>query len=219
VAWQRVQMPLQSGGLGIHNLETFGWALRIWWLWVQKTTRPWAGLPIKVPRNAQALFDVVVDHVIGNGESTRFWSDWWLWYDIAELAPNLIQLIPKRVAKCQTVAQALHNRIWVADNKGALTVQILIEYLLIWDQVEPDVQDQYRWKFSQSGTYNSKSAYAASFEGSVSFFPSRIWRSWAQLRCKFFIWLAINKRCWTADHLGKRGLPHPSACPFGDHPW
>ena len=74
---------------------------------------------------------------------------------IAELAPNLMQLIPERVAKCRTVAQALHNSSWMADIKGALTVQILIEYLLIWDQVDgiflqSDVQDQYRWKFSQS---------------------------------------------------------------------
>jgi len=77
----------------------------------------------------------------------------------------LIQLIKKRVAKCRTVAQALqYNRSWVADIKGALTVQIIIEYWLIWHQVDgiflqPDVQDQYRWKFSHSGTYSSKSAY------------------------------------------------------------
>jgi hypothetical protein len=162
-------MPLEFGDMGIQNLETFGWALRIRWFCAQKTdpTRPWAGLPIQVPRNAQALFDVAVDHVVGNGESTRIWSDRWLnGNTIAGLAPNLIQLIPKRVAKCRTVAQALHNRSWVADNKGAITVQILIEYLLIWDQVDgiflqPDVQDQYRWEFSQSGTYSSKSAYAA----------------------------------------------------------
>ena len=24
-----------------------------------------------------------------------------------------------------------------------------------------------------------------------------------------FIWLAIRNRCWTADRLQKRGLPHP----------
>ena len=28
------------------------------------SARPWAGLPIQVPRNAQALFDVAVDHVL-----------------------------------------------------------------------------------------------------------------------------------------------------------
>lgn len=34
--------------------------------------------------------------------------------------------------------------------------------------------------------------------------------------CKFFLWLAENNRCWTADRLAKRGLPHPEACPLCD---
>jgi hypothetical protein len=28
------------------------------------------------------------------------------------------------------------------------------------------------------------------------------------LYCKLFIWLAVHNRCWTADHLTKRSLPH-----------
>ena len=32
---------------------------------------------------------------------------------------------------------------------------------------------------------------------------------------RFFIWLAVHNRCWTADR-AKRGLPHPSACPLCD---
>jgi len=31
-----VQRPLEYGGLGIHNLEKLGWALRIRWFWAQK---------------------------------------------------------------------------------------------------------------------------------------------------------------------------------------
>lgn len=36
VAWEKVQRPLEFGGLGIHNLELLGWSLRIRWLWAQK---------------------------------------------------------------------------------------------------------------------------------------------------------------------------------------
>lgn len=63
VSWERVQRPLEYGGLGIHNLETLGLALRICWLWAQKTdpTQPWAGFHVQVPRNAQALFNMAVD--------------------------------------------------------------------------------------------------------------------------------------------------------------
>ena len=44
----------------------------------------------------------------------------------------------------------------------------------------------------------------------------RIWKTWAPLRCKIFIWLAVKNRCWTADRLAKRGLPHPAVCPHCD---
>lgn len=99
--------------LGIHNLETLIWALRIHWLSAQKTdpSRTWAGLPVQVAHNAQALFYVVFKSIVGNGKTIRFWSDCWLsGKTVAEIAPNLIKLIPKRVVKNRTVAQALENR-------------------------------------------------------------------------------------------------------------
>jgi hypothetical protein len=90
----------------------------------------------------------------------------------------------------------------------------------IWDIIDSivlqhEVPDQFRWKLTQSGSYSSKSAYAAFFVGTIKMGPwKRIWRSWAPPRCKFFIWLFFHNRCWTADRLAKRGLPHPEACPF-----
>jgi hypothetical protein len=66
--------------------------------------------------------------------------------------PNLFKLIPSRVVKRRTVSQALNNRHWVLDIKGALKVQILVAYLQIWDLVDgvilhPDVPNQFHWKF------------------------------------------------------------------------
>lgn len=74
VSREFVQRPLQYGGLGILNLEMLGWALRVRWLWLQKTdaSRPWAGLHVQVHCNAKALFDVVVVSVVGSGESIKF---------------------------------------------------------------------------------------------------------------------------------------------------
>jgi len=95
-----------------------------------------------------------------------------------------------------------------------------MEYLQVWDPLEgvilqQGVPDQFRWKLSQSGSYSSKTAYAACFVGSIRFPPwRRIWKSWAPLRCKFFLWLAIKQRIWTADRLAKRGLL--IASPSGD---
>jgi hypothetical protein len=120
VAWERVQRPLEYGGLGIHNLEHLGCALRIHWLWAEKTdpSRPWAGLPVQVPRKAQALFNITVDAIVGNGEKIWFWTDRWLdGHTLVKLAPNLFNAVPKRTDK-RTVAQALQNRRWVNDIRG-----------------------------------------------------------------------------------------------------
>ncbi|WVZ62593.1 hypothetical protein U9M48_012327 [Paspalum notatum var. saurae] len=212
VSWERVQRPLEYGGLGIHNLEILGWSLRIRWLWAQKTdtTRPWSRLPIQVPRSAQAMFDMAVVSIVGNGQSTLFWSDRWLdGKTVAELAPSLFKAIPKRLIN----AHAVHNQTWVSDIRGVLSVRVLSEYLLIWELVDnivlqPEIPDQHKWKLSQTGSYSSRSAYAAFFEGLVKFGPwRRVWKTWALMRCKFFIWLAQHKRCWTADRLAKRSLP------------
>jgi hypothetical protein len=225
VSWDTVQRPFKFGGLGILNLEILSWALRIRWLWLQKTdvSRPWAGLPIQVPRNAKALFQVAVVSVLGNGESIKFWSDRWLQgKTIADHCPNLIILIPKRAAKQRTVAQGLADHKWVSDIKGALTYQVLVEYLHLWNLIEgvvirPDTADQHVWRLSNLGNYSSQSAYHAFFTGSITFAPwKRIWKTWAPLRCKFFIWLALKNRVWTADRLAKRGLSHPATCPLCD---
>ena len=105
VAWEKVQRPLEYGGLGIHNLELLGSALRIRWLWAEKTNhdRPWAGLPLTVPQKAKALFDVAVDAIVGNGEEILFWKDRWLdGHTLAEIAPNLFRTVTKRTVKRRT---------------------------------------------------------------------------------------------------------------------
>ena len=221
VSWEKVQRPLEYGGLGIHNLEFFGWALQCRWLWAQKTDAscPWAGLHIQVPLKAQALFNMATASVLGNGETILFLKDRWLeGKTLAEIAPNLFQSIPKRIVKSRTVAQALSNRRCVSDIKGGLPVEVLMEYLVLWDKIDGvilqhDVPDQYRWKLTQYGIYTSKSTYEACFVGSIKFTPWRkVWRSWAPLRCKFFVWLAVKHRLWMADRLASRGMQHHPAC-------
>jgi hypothetical protein len=34
--------------------------------------------------------------------------------------------------------------------------------------------------------------------------------------CKFFMWTAALNRCWTADRLARKGLPHPAVCSLCD---
>ena len=109
-----------------------------------------------------------------------------------------------------------------ADIKGAHTVGVMVDYLLIWDilsdfSLQPDVEDSHIWRFSLDGQYSAKTAYKGFFVGSTSFEPyERIWKTWAPPKCRFFVWLVTHNRCWTADRLARRGLPHPEQCPLCD---
>ena len=157
---------------------------------LQKTdsTRPWAGLQIQVHPNVKALFSIAVSTVVGDGGNTKFWTERWLHgRSVAEVAPHLVTLVPRRVINQRTVQQALENRRWVADIKGALSVQAISEYLQLWVlledfELQQGVQDHHVWRFAESGGYSSKSAYGAFFVGSIRFAPwKRVWKTWAPL--------------------------------------
>ena len=44
--------------------------------------------------------------------------------------------------------------------------------------------------------------------------PRLVWRNWAPPKCKFFAWLVLQNRIWTADRLVKRGWPNQGTCPY-----
>jgi hypothetical protein len=95
----------------------------------------------------------------------------------------------------------------------------ILEFLQLWEIIEDfhlqDRADKHVWRFTSSGLF--KSAYRAFFIGAVVFEPwKRIWKSWAAPKCKFFIWLGINNKCWTAHMLKRRGLDFPECCVLCD---
>jgi len=195
------------------------------WLWIEKTKpeRPWAGLEIPVHLHTLAMFAISVVTWVGNGEKHFFfWADRWVHEScLEELAPNVFKSVPSRLRNKRIVAEALHELTWVSDIRGALGWHGLAEYLQLWDMISGIAltvnEDAHQWRFESSGTFSTRSAYRAFFIASISFEPwKRIWKSWAPGKCKTFIWLAIRNRCWTADRLQRRGLPHPDHCPLCD---
>jgi hypothetical protein len=224
VAWEKVLRPLDLGGLGIPNLEVMAWALQIRWQWFKKTRadRPWTDLELPSHPNSIALFTIAVTTEVGNGNNTLFWTDRWLHgCSIENLAPTVFACVPPRIRKTRTVAEALNNGEWPRDIQGGLSWVGIGEYLQLWDCLIEialtDQEDRHSWRLDASGCYSSKSAYKAYFFGAVTFEPwRRLWKTWAPAKCKMFLWLAIRNRCWTADRLAKRGLPHPDKCPLCD---
>ncbi|GJN31492.1 hypothetical protein PR202_gb19900 [Eleusine coracana subsp. coracana] len=131
-------------------------------------------------------------------------------------------MVPKRIANKQTVCEALTGMSWLRDIHGVASPQVIAEFLKLWDLVstaslQPDVPDVHFWHFSTSGQYSAQSAYEILFSGAIHFGSwERIWKTWAPGKCQFFLWLAMHKRCWTADRLARRNLPHPECCPLCD---
>lgn len=53
------------------------------------------------------------------------------------------------------------------------------------------------------------------FNGSMeSASPTMVWRVWAPSCCKFFVWLLLQNRVWTADRLLQREWPNQYFCPL-----
>ena len=78
-------------------------------------------------------------------------------------------------------------------------------------ELQSGVEDSHIWKLSSSGQYTAKLAYRGLFQGSVRLFSwEGIWKTWAPAKCRFFMWLVVHNRCWTADRLARRGLDHRS---------
>ncbi len=65
---------------------------------------------------------------------------------MASLAPDLLFAVPQCL-RSRMVASGLANNSWVSDIRGALTVPVISQFLLIWDaalriQLSPGVRDR-----------------------------------------------------------------------------
>jgi len=116
------------------------------------------------------------------------------------------------------VAHALQGDGWISDISGALTVQVILDYLLIWNMTR-EVQlvtgraDKLCWKWTADKTFSTSSAYQSFFIGQHPVDGARLLRkARAPAKCKFFIWLVIHDRCWTASRRKKHGLQDDGSC-------
>lgn len=220
VAWPKVS-PARARGLGIIDLKLFGYALRMRWLWFQKTdtSRPWSHLPVKHEHIVTAMFEASISVQVGDGTRALFWRDRWLQgRSIADLAPCLFDAVGQHARRCRTVAAGCSQRAWVQDITGALTVQVILDYLSVWDLVEstslqPNTPDRFLWKWTADHVFTTASAYRAFFVGQYSIAGAKtLCKTRAPGKCKFFGWLAIHDRCWTAERRKRHNLQQDDTC-------
>jgi hypothetical protein len=69
------------------------------------------------------------------------------------------------------------------------------------------------WKWTSDGKFTVRSAYNALHIGSHPFQGCQlIWDTWAPLKVKIFMWLALRGRQWTADRRCRHGLDANEHC-------
>jgi hypothetical protein len=97
-------------------------------------------------------------------------------------------------------------------------VPAITEYLQVWDKVSEvilreEITGRFIWKWTPTGEYTARSAYRMLHAGSTSFpGSSLIWKIWAPMRVKIFLWLAFRRRHWTADRRIRHNLEASETC-------
>jgi hypothetical protein len=140
-----------------------------------------------------------------------------LWF-LCAFAPDLVTAVPKWRRASRIEASALDHNAWIADISGALTVQVILQFLQLVELLDgvalhPGMADSFIWRWSPSGQYSAASAYNALFLGQCSLLGAKeLWKTKAPNKCRFFVWLALQGRCWTAARRLKHDLQNNGTC-------
>lgn len=71
----------------------------------------------------------------------------------------------------------------------------------------PGTPDIFAWRLTADKQYSASSTYGAMFVGcSTPLGARQLWKTSAPQRVKFFFWLAMHGRCWTAHRRWRHGL-------------
>jgi len=220
VAWPVVCSPRDVGGLRLPDLRFLGFALRLRWEWLRRSDvdAPWALLPCRAEKCVEAMFNASVAVQIGDGERALFWTDSWLPDGpLAITAPRLFDRVSARCRR-RTVRAALEADRWVRDITGSRTQHIMLEIVQVDEKLRavtlsPGIADKFTWKWTSDGQYSSSSAYRAFFAGSTTLLGAKeLWKTKAPPKVKFFFWLALHGRLWTAARRARHGLQQTASC-------
>jgi hypothetical protein len=200
VSWGKVQRPLRLGGLGLPNPKFQGIALRLRWPWLHKTDQqhPWSLLPMHEDMVSKAFFCASTVIIFGNGSKIKFWQDPWLdGYYMAELAPDLYQVVSCRRRRNCLVADAMVDGTWAHDVTGPCTVAIMMQFAFIHQRLQQvtltaEQEDRWVWRWDSSGVFNVALAYQTLLIEQYPILGAKeVWRTKARAKCQFFVWLTL----------------------------
>jgi hypothetical protein len=80
---------------------------------------------------------------IGDVSNTLFWEDRWIaGQRIRDIAPTIVNMVPNKWIKKRTVNDALQNESWIHDIWGQVMMQMLSNFLSLWDLLSGTILQQ-----------------------------------------------------------------------------
>lgn len=106
---------------------------------------------------------------------------------------------------------------WATCIAGGLSSQAILDFLHLWNVATnthlSDQPDRLVWQWTAHGDYTAKSAYSMLHLGSTPLRGHKlIWKTWAPLKVKIFLWLAFKRRHWTGDRRRRHSLDAIDLC-------
>ena len=214
-------LPKNLGGLGVLDLNFFGRALRLRWLWYAWTEpdRPWVGSIPPCDEVDKQLFRASTIVQLGDGNTASFWNCSWMnRMAPRDFAPGLYKLAWR---KNRTVKEDIINQQWTRGLWRMDSIELMAQFVVLWDAVHQiqltNMSDQIFWKWTANGVYTAKSAYLAQLKGTYcSFDADAIWHAHAEGKHRFFAWLLVQEKILTADKLAARNWPSFTNCVLCD---
>jgi hypothetical protein len=97
----------------------------------------------------------------------------------------------------------------------------LYQFIVLWSKLQ-HVQlvarpDNIYWNVNARGEYSASSAYGALFHGRL-LQPDleQVWKTKAEGKVEFYVWLLLQNRNWIVERLRSRGWPHDDTCSLCD---
>lgn len=119
--------------------------------------------------------------------------------------------------KNQTVQAALNQKSWMKRVRRMTNTTQITQFVDLWQQLRgiqlSSQPDQIQWRFSADDRYSSRSAYMMQFKGSIQdYLWDKVWKTKVENKCKFFLWLLLQRKLLTVDRIIKRGEQANPVC-------
>ncbi|WCJ23870.1 Polynucleotidyl transferase ribonuclease H-like superfamily protein [Euphorbia peplus] len=154
--------------------------------------------------------------VVGNGESTKFWTD--IWVGTRPLLDQRISDVPE---------EKLGDRVldyWRADGgwswpavEGLLSLSCILQMASVLLLSDPEAHEFWHWRLSSSGNFFVTSIYHHyQVRKGYRLEVSAVWESFWDLvvpeRVKYFLWLVVDDKILTNVNRVRRHLSQSNSC-------